>query len=99
MKRIGQYTKQIAEELEGAKEYAEESLYRKAMGETTIATKYKEMANDEMKHAMYIHDIAAQEIQQINKVYTAPAEMLEAWEKCHREYVDKTAWIRQMLAM
>ena len=99
MKRIGEYTKQIAEELEGAKGYAEEYLYRKAMGETTLAAKYRDMANDELKHAIWIHDIAVGEIQQLNKTYTAPAEMLEAWEKTHREYVDRTAWIKQMLAM
>ena len=26
-------------------------------------------------------------------------EMLEKWEKAHKEYVEKVAWIKQMLSM
>jgi hypothetical protein len=63
------------------------------------ANKYKEMATDELKHTTYIHEMAVQEIEELKKVYTAPAEMLEKWEKAHKEYVEKVAWIRQMLTL
>ncbi len=57
------------------------------------------MAVDELKHASYVHEWAVKEIDDISKVYTAPAEMMEKWQRAHKEYVDKAAWIKQMLAM
>ena len=63
------------------------------------ATRYKEMANDELKHANYIHEWAVKEIDEISKVYSAPVEMMEAWEKAHKKYVEKVAWIKQMLSL
>ena len=57
------------------------------------------MANDELKHANYEHEWAVKEIEKINKIFIAPAEMQEEWEKAHKEYVEKVAWIKQMLAM
>lgn len=89
----------IEDELESAKEYAECYVEMKAKGNSQWASKYKEMANDELKHAMYIHDRALMEIEEISKVYTPPVEMAEKWEHEHKEYVEKTAWIKQMLAM
>ena len=47
----------------------------------------------------YIHEWAVKEIQDISKVYTAPVEMQEAWDKSHKVYVETVAWIKQMLAM
>lgn len=35
----------------------------------------------------------------ISKVYIPPVEMLEKWEREHKIYVEKVAWIKQMLAM
>ena len=54
-----------------------------------LANLYKEMANDELKHAGYLHD----------KVFTPTEEMEEKWEKCHKRFVEKTAWIKQMLTL
>ena len=99
MRSIKNYVEAIDEELEGAKDYAEKYVERKAKGDMQSANRYKEMANDELKHASYIHEWAVKEIDEISKVYTAPVEMQEAWEKSHKEYVEKTAWIKQMLAM
>ena len=48
---------------------------------------------------MYEHEWAIKEIEEISKVYTAPVEMQEAWEKAHKEYVEKVAWIKKMLEM
>ena len=41
------------------------------------ANRYKEMANDELKHAGYLHDKAIQEIEEISKVFTPTEEMEE----------------------
>lgn len=99
MRKIKNYVNKIAEETEGAKEYAEKYVEEKAKGNITKANKYREMATDELKHAGYIHDFAIADISEIEKVYTAPVDMLDKWERVHKEYVEKVAWIKQMLSM
>lgn len=99
MKRIADLVDQIDEEIEGAKTYAECYLDRKARNDSQWATRYKEMANDELKHATWIHDLAVEEIETLQRVYTPTTEMQEAWDKSHARYVEKVAWIKQMLAM
>lgn len=98
MRKIQQLVDCIEEELEGAKDYAEMYLQLKAEGHG-MQSRYKEMAGDELKHATYIHDYAVEQINLLRNVYTPPAEMEERWNKAHKEYVEKVAWIRQMMAM
>ena len=99
MKSIKKYVDAIEEELEGAKEYAECYVEEKVKDNRAKAEKYKEMAMDELKHASYVHEWAVEKIEQVSKVYTPPSEMLEVWEKSHREYVEKASWIKQMLSL
>lgn len=99
MTRIKKLADEIKDELGSAKEYAEEYLTFKAKGDSAWATRYKEMAQDELKHAGYIHDRAVAEIDELRKVYTPPEEMMEMWEHDHKKYIEKAAWIKQMLAM
>lgn len=99
MKYIEKYVEAINDEIHGAKEYAEKYVECKAKDNMANATRYKEMANDELKHAMYQHEWAVKEIEEISKVYTPPVEMQEEWEKAHKEYVEKVAWIKQMLSL
>lgn len=97
MKMIKDLVDKIDEELEGAKNYAEMYVEYKAKGDTAMASKFHSMAEDEIKHAMIIHDLATKTIEEVGKVFTAPPEMQEAWNKSHVAYVDKTAWIRKMM--
>ena len=90
---------QIADELDSAKEYAEDYLTFKAKENSTWANRYKEMANDELKHADYLHDRAVAEIEDLRKVYTPPQDMLDKWDSDHRKFIEKTAWVKQMLSM
>lgn len=99
MRKIKHYVEEIEEEVEGARRYAEKYVEEKAKGQTTLANRYREMAGDELKHATYIHEMAVAEIEQISKVFKPPVEMEEKWEKAHKEFVEKVAWIKQMLAM
>ena len=39
------------------------------------------------------------EIEEISKVYKPTEEMEDKWEKCHNRFVEKTAWIKQMLTL
>jgi hypothetical protein len=61
MRSIKKYVEAIEEELEGAKDYAEKYVEAKAKGETNKASRYHEMANDELKHSTYIHEWAVKE--------------------------------------
>lgn len=99
MKRIKDLADEIKDELHSAKEYAQEYLTYKAKDEGTWANRYKEMAQEELKHAGYIHDRAVVEIEELRKVYTPPQDMLDKWDADHKKYIEKAAWIRQMLAM
>lgn len=99
MRRIKKLVKNIDEELCGAKHYAECYIEKKSENSMQWASRFKEMSNEELKHANYLHDLAVQEINQINTVFKPTQEMEDAWDKSHKEYVEKAAWIRQMLAM
>ena len=99
MRAIKKYIEAIEEEIEGAKDYAEKYVEAKAKGDIGRANRYKEMAGDEIKHATYVHEWALADTEMLSKVYTPPVEMMEKWEKAHKEYVEKIAWIKQMLAL
>ena len=99
MTKIKHYVEQIDEELCGAKSYAEKYLEAKASDDSDLASKYKEMATDELKHATYVHNIAVDEIDRLRKVFTPPQDMLARWEKAHGKYIDKAAKVKSMLAM
>lgn len=99
MKYIADLVYDIKEELAGAKDYAEKSVYYKSQGNATRAKYYNEMANDELKHSKYIHDMAVEEINKLNEVYKPTSEMSKMWEDAHAEYVDQFAWVKQMLTM
>lgn len=99
MRIIRDNIEKINNEIDDAKEYAEKYVEEKAKENMTKANKYREMSNDELKHAGYIHDFTTSEISEIQKVYTAPIEMLDKWDHEHKKYVEKVAWIKQMLSM
>lgn len=100
MKKIKDLADRIKEEIYDAKEYAERYVEAKVDGNSSAATKYKEMANDELKHAGYLHEFVVSEI---NKIKSSgiqyPKSMEERWQTVHAEYVDKAAWVKQMLTL
>lgn len=99
MKYIADMVMDIEDEINGAKEYAEKYVYNKAQESPNRARLYLEMAQDELKHAKYTHDIAVEEINKLKEVYKPTNEMMELWERTHKEYVEKVAWIKVILAM
>ena len=99
MKYIKKLVDEIDEEICGAKEYAEMYVDHKSRGNGSWASRFKQMSNDELSHAMTLHDYAVEEIGRISSVFKAPAEMQEAWDKSHVAYVEKVAWVKQMLSM
>ena len=99
MTRIKNLADKIKDELCDAKDYAEEALYYKSKSNGEWYSRYKSMAEDELKHAGYLHDRVVSEIDQLKAVMTPPEDMLDKWNHEHREYIEKAAWIKQMLAM
>ena len=99
MRYIQKLVEHLDEEIEGAKEYAEKSLHLRSKGDTALASKYKSMAEDELRHATIIHEEAAAEVERLSKVYTPPVDMMEKWKYEHEKAIEKVAWIKQMLAM
>lgn len=82
-----------------AKDYAEKYVDCKSQNKTEWASKFKKMAEDELVHSTNLHSLAIEEIEQLKKVYVAPESMQEKWDKSHKKYIERTAWIKQMLAM
>lgn len=99
MKKVADLVELIDEELEGAKCYAEKYVEFKSENNMSQANRFKEMAMDELKHATYIHEYAITIIDELKTVFVPPVAMQEKWDKSHKEYVERTAWVKQMLAM
>lgn len=99
MRYIQKLVDHIEDELESAKDYAEKYVEHKTKDDLTTASRFKSMAEDELSHAMFFHELAVKEIDKLSKLYTPPAKMLEKWEHEHREYVDKVAHIKQILSI
>lgn len=99
MRKIKKYVDMIDEELESAEEYSESYIEYKANADQQMASRFYDMANDELNHAITIHDLAVKEIEKINTVFNAPPEMREKWEKCHTDYIARMSRIKSMLGM
>lgn len=103
MKYIKKMVDEIDDEIHSAKKYAERYVEYKASNDQemkNLSSQFKTMSQQELEHAMNIHQMATNEITRLRRVYTnPPQEMIEKWEKKHEEYVEKVAWIKQMLTM
>lgn len=90
---------QIDEEIEGAKHYAECYIDKKSRNDSQWATRFKEMANDELKHCTYMHDYVVEQLEILNRTFTPTEDMQKMWDESHKRYVERVAWIKQMLLM
>ena len=105
MTKIKKYVDNIAEELHDSKCYMEKALEYKAMGPNVPGSMdryntYKVMSVQELEHAMHLHDFAVQDIEALKAVYPEiPQNMMDTWEKSHKDFVEKAAWIKQMQSM
>lgn len=100
MRSIKKLAHSIHEELEDAQRYAELYVEKKAAGKQQWAGKFQKMAEDELQHAAMLHEFAVYEIDQLRAVFKSPPpSMMDAWEAEHKAYVEKAAWIKQMLAL
>lgn len=89
----------VDDELTGCQMYAEESIKVKARGNSQWASRFKEMASQELQHAQYLHEYVIQEITNIKTVYNPTEEEIEKWDKCDRKFYEKEAMLKVMLSM
>lgn len=99
MRKLEKMIDDIHEEVDGAREYAEKYIESKAKGNIPRATRYKEMANDELKHANYIRDFAIADAESIKHVHTLTEEEVEAWERSHKRLNDEIAMVQHLISM
>ena len=99
MKIVKNIVDRINDELCDAQMYAEKMIEAKSVGDSKWASRYKSMAEDEMTHAMNMHDLGVETIEKIRSVYEPNQDMLDKWEHAHKEYVEKAAWIKQMMTL
>ena len=98
MRAIKQAINKIKDEVKGANEYAQEYLELKMSGSPRTKA-YYEMAQQELTHALTLHEFVVKDIEEIRKTYTPTQSMLDMWEHEHGKIIDKIAWIRQILSM
>ena len=97
MRAIKDIAKDIREELEGAKHYAERAVMHKG---TSAGNTYAEMARQELSHADKLHTLAVQMINEQKAKGIKPPEAMQAvWDWEHERMIEETAHIRQLLDM
>ena len=99
MKIIHKMLHHLEEEVEGAKEYAEKYIENKAKNNIPRATKFKEMAMDELKHASTLHEFDMADVEEIKKVYEMSDEDSTAWEHGQKHLIEQMALVKHMLEM
>lgn len=99
LKIVEHLIEHIEDEIEGAKEYAEKYIEARAWGDNTRANKYKEMASDELRHASYVHEFAAQDVGKYQAVYSMSEEDMQHWEHANKRYAECVASLKTMLNM
>lgn len=99
MRILENMIEELEDEIEGAREYAEKYIDCKARGNIARATKYKEMAHDELRHFATIRDFAIADADGIKRVHTLTEHEVEWWEHNHKKLNDEVAMINHLLSM
>lgn len=98
MREIMKIVECMNEELHDAKHYAKKCIKAK-LTDSTMAKHYQEMANDELKHAMYLYENAAKAIEEKKRSTETSSILDEIWDKTQDDYAECTAEIRYMMSM
>lgn len=94
MSRVHHFISEIRNEISSAKEYAEMYVIYKNTN-ATWARRYKEMAEQELIHARYFHDMA---IEFVNTLSWISEDDKDALEKTYAKRAEDEAIIKMMLA-
>ncbi len=97
MKLVKDYIEHLCDEVEGAMDYAEKYIECRAKGESSRASKYREMASDELNHASFVRDMAYQDIKRISEMMVIPMDVEDEWDKAVKHCDEKMALVKRML--
>lgn len=99
MKMIDKMLAHLNEEVDGAITYAEKYVEAKANGNTARANRYKEMANDELKHASFLREMTATDVQELKKVYKMTDAEESGWDHGQNQLTERMALAMHILSM
>lgn len=99
MKMIDNILEHLNEEVDGAITYAEKYVEAKANGNMARANRYKEMANDELKHASFLREMSATDVQELKKVYKMTDDEQGRWDHGHNQLTERMALVMHILSM
>ena len=99
MKKIGKMVHHIEDEMKSAKCYAELFIENKADGNIELANQFRNMAQAEIDHTNFWHQLSVNLIEKVRKVYKPSAEMQSKWDDVHKKYIEEMAEIERMLSM
>lgn len=99
MKMLKEKLEHLEEEIEGAREYAEKFIKCKSGGNMARANRFKEMAQDELKHATYLRDMDLVDVADLKKVYNMTEEEESMWEHGQKHLTDQIAMVMHILSM
>lgn len=98
MRYIAELVDLMETELDNAKEYAERYVVM-TFSNDDYAKKFKTMAEESIKHSTVIYNLVIREVGKLKDTYTPPAKMKECWKQKEEKYIEKTAWIKQMISI
>lgn len=97
MRIITDFIDNIEEEIELAKLYAQNYVLYRNANNLEWSNKYKEMTKDSIKHINNICELTKLTINQLQKDYTLPKEILKVWKKKSVRYANVVEWISEMI--
>ena len=99
MKDIELLVEHMEEEIEDAKEYAEEAMHYKAKN-ASLSSTFAELSAQELKHMEMLHTRAEEIITAYRKEHgEPPADMLAVWDYEHKKIIHKAAKTKAIIDM
>lgn len=94
---IAHLYEEMCDELKGAEDYAKlAQMWKSVNGE--FAKNFISMANDELKHAAMIRDMANHEMERVMSEHADPIFAKEYMKYFGEKFIDKHAKVRQIMA-
>ncbi len=97
MKSLDKMICHISEELDGAVEYAEDYVGEKMKNNAAKASKFREMALQELTHAQNWYEWAEKHKEEIEKIMPLSVSDDEEWQHCRKLYAERVAIAKYML--
>lgn len=98
MKVILELIDLIEEQLDTGKDFAERFVMLNSTN-NDYAERFKKMAEEEVEHSKILFSFTQSEIDRLNETYKLPVDVSEICNRKQAKFIEKAAWIKQMLTM